>query len=78
MTTGLVEPQPIVGIYCAPFGLAVMAVVSETLPVKPPTGVTVIVDVFPVVAPRVTVTAVPAIVKVGVVMVTAAVFDAPL
>ena len=39
--------------------------VSATLPVNPPDGVTVIVDVFAVVAPRETVTAVPLIAKLG-------------
>jgi hypothetical protein len=37
-----------------------MAAVNATLPVKPPLGVTVIVEVFPVVAPGATVTGVPA------------------
>jgi predicted component of type VI protein secretion system len=37
--------------------------VSATLPVKPPAGVTVIVDVFPEVAPGARVTAVPLTVK---------------
>ena len=41
------------------------AAVSATEPVKPPVGVTVIVDVFPEVAPRVRVTAVPLIAKLG-------------
>jgi hypothetical protein len=37
----------------------VISAVSTTLPVKPPLGVTVIVDVLPLVAPGATVTAVP-------------------
>ena len=36
-----------------------------TLPVKPPAGVTVMVDVFAVVAPRASVTVVPLIAKLG-------------
>jgi hypothetical protein len=65
MLTGLVEPKLKVGRYWAPVGLEVTAAVSVTLPVKPPAGVTVIVEVFPVVAPGATVTAVPLIVKLG-------------
>ena len=65
MVTGLVEPKPRVGRYCAPVGLEVIAAVKTTLPVKPPDGVTVIVEVFPVIAPWATVTAVPAMVNVG-------------
>jgi hypothetical protein len=42
-----------------------MAAVSVTLPVKLPAGVTVIVDVFPVVAPGATETAEPVMVKPG-------------
>ena len=63
--TGLVEPKLKVGKYWAPAGLEVRAAVRATLPVKPPMGVTVMVDVFPVVAPGATVTAVPLIVKLG-------------
>ena len=65
MFTGLVEPKLRVGGSTAPLGLEVTAAVSATLPVKPPDGVTVMVEVFPVVAPAVTVTAVPVIVKPG-------------
>ncbi len=65
MTTGVVEPKLKVGRSCALVGLLVTAAVSATLPVKPPAGVTVMVDVFAVVAPGVTVTAVPPIVKLG-------------
>jgi hypothetical protein len=43
-----------------------MAQLSVTVPVRPFAGVTVIVEVFPAVAPGGTVTAVPAMVKVGV------------
>ena len=39
--------------------------VSATLPLKPPLGVTEIVDVLPVIAPGVTVTAVPLTAKLG-------------
>jgi hypothetical protein len=42
-----------------------MAAVRATLPVKPPDGVTVIVEAFPVVAPAATVTAVAPTVKLG-------------
>ena len=64
MLTGLVEPKLKVGRSCAPLGLEVTAAVSATLPVKPPAGVTVIVDATA--APGATVTAVPVIVKLGV------------
>jgi hypothetical protein len=63
MLTELVEPKLRVGRYCAPEGVEPMAAVSTTFPVKPPTGVTVIVDVFPVVAPGETFTARPVIEK---------------
>jgi len=63
--TGLVEPKLNVGRSWAPDGLDVIAAVSVTLPVKPPLGVTVIVEVLPVVAPGLTDTVVPATVKVG-------------
>ena len=66
MLTGLVEPKLKLGGYWAPVGLEVTAAVSTTLPVKPPAGVTVMVEVFPVVAPGVTVTAGPLTVKLGV------------
>ena len=65
MLTGLVEPKLRVGGYCAPTGLEVTAAVSATLPVKPPLGVTVIVEVLPVVAPGERDTAVPAKVNPG-------------
>jgi hypothetical protein len=42
-----------------------MAAVSVTLPVNPSEGVTVMLDVFPEVAPGMTVTVVPAIEKGG-------------
>ena len=64
--TGLVVPKLNVGGYCAPGGLDVRVAASVTLPVKPPAGVTVIVDVFPVVAPGVVMaTAVAPTVKEG-------------
>jgi hypothetical protein len=59
MLIGVVVPKLNVGRFTAPLGLAVSAAVNATLPVKPPLGVTVIVEVFPVVAPRVTVIAPP-------------------
>jgi hypothetical protein len=64
--TGLVEPKLNMGRNWAPAGLDVTAAVSVTLPMKPPIGVTVMVEVFPVVAPGLTDTAVPVIVKLGV------------
>ena len=70
MLTGVVEPKLRVGRSCAPLGLEVTAAVRATLPVKPPEGVTVIVEVFPVETPALTVTAVPVIVKLGVAPVT--------
>jgi hypothetical protein len=66
MLTGLVEPKLMVGGYWAPAGLEVTAAVSVTVLVKPPAGVTVMVELFPEVAPGVTVTAVPLTVKLGV------------
>jgi hypothetical protein len=57
--TGLVAPKLSVGRSWASAGLDVIAAVSVTLPVKPPLGVTVIVEVLPVVAPGLTDTAVP-------------------
>jgi hypothetical protein len=65
MLTGLVEPKLKVGGYWAPVGLEVTAAVSSTLPVKPPAGVTVMEELFPVLAPGVTVTVVPLTVKLG-------------
>jgi hypothetical protein len=70
MLTGLVEPKLRVGAYCALAGLEVTAAVSVTLPVKPPEGVTVMLEVFPVVAPAATVTAVPVTVPAGVALFT--------
>lgn len=65
MVTGLVEPKLNVGWSCAPAGLDVTEAVSATLPVKPPVGVTVIVELFAVDAPGETVTMVPATMKLG-------------
>jgi hypothetical protein len=42
-----------------------MAAVNAMLPLKPPAGVTVMVDAFPAVAPGETVTAEPLMVKLG-------------
>ena len=63
MLAGLVEPKLKEGRYWALAGLEVTEAVSATLPVKPPAGVTVMVDVFPEVAPGARVTAVPLTVK---------------
>lgn len=77
--SGVVVPKLNVGGSDAPTGLEVIAAVSATLPVKPPAGVSVIVEVFPVVAPGDSVTAEPVIVKVGTATAVAlASFDAPL
>jgi len=65
MLTGVVVPKLKVGGYTAPLGLEARTAVRATLPVKPPEGVTVIVDAFPEVAPGATVTAVPLTVKLG-------------
>jgi hypothetical protein len=75
MLTWLVGPKLNVGGYWVPAGLEVMLVVSTTLPVKPPEGVTVIVEVFPVVTPGKTVTSVPLIEKVGITTVSVRVFE---
>jgi len=66
MLTGVVEPKLGLGRFVAPVGLDVTTAVSATLPVKPPPDVIVIVDVFPLVAPGSTLTAVPLTVKLGV------------
>jgi len=58
MLTTLVEPKLNVGELTTPLGLEVMDAVSVTFPVKPPDGVTVMVEVFAVVAPAVIVTGV--------------------
>ena len=63
--TGVVELKLNVGGSWAPVGLDVTAAVSATLPVNPPLGVTVMVDVLPLVAPGLTVTAEPVIAKLG-------------
>ena len=65
MLTGVVDPKLKVGGYWAPTGPDVIVAVSATLLVKPPLGVTVIVEVFPVVAPGVTVTELPLTVKLA-------------
>jgi hypothetical protein len=65
IATGLFEPKLRVGGYWAPEGLEVTVAVRATLPVKPPLGVTEMVEVLPVVAPGATVTAVPLTVKLG-------------
>jgi predicted component of type VI protein secretion system len=65
MLTGVVEPKLKVGRSWAPAGLEVTVAVSATLPVKPPAGVSVMVDAFAAVAPGVTETAVPLTVKLA-------------
>jgi hypothetical protein len=59
MLAGVVEPKLKVGGSNAAAGPLVISAVKFTLPVKPPLGVTVIVDVLPLVDPGTTVTAVP-------------------
>ena len=51
MLTGLVEPKLRVGGYWTPVGAEEIEAVSAMLPVKPPEGVIVMVDLFPAVAP---------------------------
>jgi hypothetical protein len=65
VATGLVDPKLNAGGSIAPDGLEARAAVSETLPLNPPAGVTVMVEVLPVVAPAVTVTEVPLTEKEG-------------
>jgi hypothetical protein len=65
MFAGVVEPKLSVG-WTPPDGPVVIAEVNATLPVNPPTGVRVIAEVFPEVAPAVTVTGLPVMVKPGV------------
>jgi hypothetical protein len=73
MLTGLVAPKLNVGGFTLPVGLVVMAAVSATAPVKPPEGATVMVEMFPVLAPGATETAAPVIEKLGLATVTGAV-----
>lgn len=63
MLTVFAEPKLKVGAFWAPAGLEVIAAVRVTLPVKPPEGVRVIMETFPVVAPAAKVTDVPATVN---------------
>jgi hypothetical protein len=64
MSTGVVAPKLNVG-GKALLGPEATIALGATLHVNPFDGVSVIVDVFPVVAPAVTVTAVPVIAKPG-------------
>jgi hypothetical protein len=61
----LVELKLKVGGVVTPLGPLVRAAVRVTLPVKPPVGVTVIVEVLPVAAPAAMLTGVPLAVKLG-------------
>ena len=63
--TGVVAPKLKVGESCAPEGPEVIEAVNATLPVNPPLGVIVTVEVLPDVAPGEMVTAVPVIVRPG-------------
>jgi hypothetical protein len=65
LITGLVVKLRVGG-STAPLGLLVIAAISCTLPVKPPLGLIVMVEVFPLVAPAAIVTAVPPMVNAGV------------
>ena len=58
MLTGLVDPKLKVGKWTAPTGLLVMAAVKVTVPVNPPVGARVTVEVLFVVAPGTIVTGV--------------------
>jgi hypothetical protein len=62
---GLVELKLKVGGAVTPLGLVVRAAVRVTLPVKPSVGVTLIVEVLPVVAPAAMMSGVPVILKLG-------------
>jgi hypothetical protein len=75
MFTGLVEPKLKLGGYWSPGGLNARAAVSATLPVNPPAGLMVMIDVFPVVAPGASVMFVAPIAKPDGVGVTVTVFD---
>jgi len=63
MFAGVVEPKLSVGKSIAPTGSDVIAAASETLPVKPPVGVTVMLEVLPLVAPGSRPTGVPVMVN---------------
>ena len=63
MLTGVVAPKLKVGGSMAPSGLEVTAAVRLTFPVKPPLGITLIVVVFPVVAPGELIVIAPLLVK---------------
>lgn len=64
MLTGVVEPKLSVGEF-APDRLEAMLAVSATFPVNPFTGVTLMIDVLPEVAPAATAKAAPLTVKLG-------------
>jgi hypothetical protein len=66
MLTGVVDPKLKVGRETAPAGLLAITAVRATLPVNPPLGVTVMVEVLPLVAPGVEIfTLVPEMAKPG-------------
>ena len=71
MLTGLVAPKLKVGGYCAPAGLDVTEAVRATLPVKPPAGVMVMVEAFPIIPPGAMIMAVPVTENVGGIALTA-------
>jgi hypothetical protein len=76
--TGLVVPKLNVGGADAFVGADVTTAPRLTLPMNPPTGVMVIVDVLPEVAPGATVTFVPLIVKLGPAVVETATDPVPI
>lgn len=63
MLTELAAPKLIVGRCVAPEGEEVTAALRATVPVNPPPGVIVIVEVLPCVAPALNVTDVPEMLK---------------
>lgn len=65
MFTALIVPKLKVGGFTLPVGLEVRTAVSVTAPVKPPAGATVMMEMFPVVAPGVMLTVEPEITKLG-------------
>jgi len=65
IVTRLVDPKLRTGMFCALAGLDAIVASSTTVPVKPPLGVTVMVEVFPAVAPGVTLTGVAEMAKPG-------------
>ena len=78
MVTGEVDPKLRLGRFEALLGDEVRIAVSVTLPVNPACGVTVMVDVLPLVAPAVTVTAVAATFRVGTAELATVILEVPV